>query len=119
MINDHQEQINTVNVENTDPFEGVQQIQIQENLDDLKLKEHETRLKSVKAIEEDVEGIHGIYSQLHQMVGEQAEHVENVENNVEVTEQNVKSGLKQIIKAHKYFGGGAVKIVFLLSWIVG
>lgn len=83
------------------PFEGAQQIQISGNLDDLKLQQHETTLKNVEAIQQDVQDLHGMYTQLHQMVGEQGEHVENIEKNVEVTQENVDAGLKQLVKAHK------------------
>lgn len=99
VISAHQEQIQRV--EDVNPFEGAQQIQISGNLDDLKLKQHETTLKNVEAIQQDVQDLHGMYSQLHQMVGEQGEHVEVIEQNVEVTQENVDSGLKQLVKAHK------------------
>lgn len=99
IIRAHQDRIQTV--ENQNPFEGAQQIQIQGNLDDLKLKEHETRLKSVEAVQRDVEDIHGLYSELHQMVGQQGEHVDNIEKNVDVAQENVDAGLKELVKAHK------------------
>lgn len=95
----HQEVIQDVG--NDNPFEGAQQIQIQANLDDLKLIEHESRLKNVQSIQENVEDLHGLYTQLHQMVEEQGERVDHVDDNVNVTHENVDLGLKQLVKAHK------------------
>lgn len=98
-ISAHQDQIE--NIENVNPFDGVQQLQIHGNIDDLKLKEHESRLKDVESIQQDVEGLHDLYSQLHQAVGEQGEPIDHIEENVNVTQENVDSALKQLVKAHK------------------
>lgn len=89
------------NAETLDPFAGAQQIQIQENIDDLKLKEHESRLKNVESIQQDIEGLNGLYSELHQLVGQQGEQINAVEDNVEVTNTNVNAGLKELVTAHK------------------
>lgn len=98
-INAYQDQIE--NIENVNPFDGVQQLQVHGNVDDLKLKEHELRLKGVESIQQDVEGLHDLYTQLHLAVGEQGESVDHIEENVNVTQENVDSALKQLVKAHK------------------
>lgn len=95
----HQDQIE--NVGSMNPFDGAQQLQIHGNLDDLKLEEHESRLRSMESLQHDVEGIHSLHNQLREMVREQGEQVENIEENVSVTQENVHSGFKQLVKAHK------------------
>lgn len=87
--------------ENANPFEAAGQLQIQDDLDDLKLKEQQSQLRKVENLQGDVQDLHSIYSQFHEMVRDQAEQVENVQDNVESTQQNVNQGLVQIIKAHK------------------
>lgn len=87
--------------ENTNPFEAASQLQIQEDLDQLKLKEQQAQLQRVENLQEDVQDLHSMYSQLHEMVGDQSEQVENIQVNVESTQENVNQGFRNIVKAHK------------------
>lgn len=91
----------TKDTENTNPFEAASQLQIEEDLDELKLQQQQSQLHRVENLQEDVEDLHSVYSQLHEIVGDQKEQVENIEANVESTHENVNQGLVQIIKAHK------------------
>ncbi|RZC36283.1 syntaxin-17 [Asbolus verrucosus] len=88
-------------LQKTCPFEGASQIQIQENLDDLKLKQHQELLNEVENVHRDAEDLNEIFTQLNQMVEGQREQVDQVEENVEGAHENVQSGLKQLIKAHR------------------
>lgn len=101
VINKLNEEFTAKETENENPFEAASQLQIQDDLNELKLKEQQSRLQRVENIREDVEDLHSMYSQLHEMVGDQREHVENIEVNVETTQENVDKGFMQIIKAHK------------------
>ncbi|KAG5880674.1 hypothetical protein JTB14_028430 [Gonioctena quinquepunctata] len=87
--------------ENCDPFAGLAQIQIEGNLDELKLKQRQDQLNEVENIHRDVQDLHEMYKDLNEMVGNQAELVDNVEKNVDGTQQNVESGAKSLVKAHK------------------
>ncbi|CAH1970370.1 unnamed protein product [Acanthoscelides obtectus] len=91
--------------ENCNPFEGASQLQLQENLNDLKLKQHREQLARVENINKDVEDLHEIYRDLHGMVETQATHVDQVEESVESTQKNVEGGLKHLVNAHKRFSG--------------
>lgn len=95
----HDEDENKENVGN--PFAGASQIQIQGNLNDLKLKEQQNRLNRVEDIHRDVEDLHEMYQDLNEMVHHQSEFVENVEENVESTQENVDMGVKSIVSAHR------------------
>ncbi|KAJ8962977.1 hypothetical protein NQ314_005694 [Rhamnusium bicolor] len=87
--------------ENYNPFEGTSQLQIQENLEDLKLKQHQEQLNKVENINKDVGELHEIYKHLNEMVETQGQDVDNIEETVESTQNNVESGTRHIIKAHK------------------
>ncbi|VEN58781.1 unnamed protein product [Callosobruchus maculatus] len=87
--------------ENCNPFEGASQLQLQENLNDLKLKQHREQLSRVENINKDVEDLHEMYKDLHGMVETQAPHVDHVEESVESTQRNVEGGMRELVKAHK------------------
>lgn len=89
------------NLERKNPFYGADQIQIQENLEEIKLKSEKNKLKQVESLCEDIKDLNGICSDLNQMVNEQKQSVNQVEANVEVAHDNVISGIKDIIKASK------------------
>nr|CAH7728652.1 unnamed protein product [Callosobruchus chinensis] len=91
--------------ENCNPFEGASQLQLQENLNDLKLKQHREQLSRVENINKDVEDLHEMYKDLHGMVETQATHVDHVEESVESTQKNVEGGMRELVKAHKRFSG--------------
>lgn len=97
VIEEHEDPAET----STDPFEGVNQIQMQESLADIKLKQDLERLNRVEALTENIEDLHGIYENLHQMVGEQKEYVDVLEENIENTEVDVNKGVRSIVKACK------------------
>lgn len=87
--------------ENCSPFEGASQIQMVENIDELKLKGASDQLQKVENIQRDVEDLHEMYQNLNEMVGSQAENVDHIEKVVDNTQQNVESGTKELEKAHK------------------
>ncbi|KAJ8924696.1 hypothetical protein NQ315_000847 [Exocentrus adspersus] len=87
--------------ENCNPFHGASQIQIHENIDDLRLKERQDQLNKVENINKDVEELHALYKDLNEMVETQGEDVNHVEETVESAHQNIESGAKDIMKAHK------------------
>lgn len=99
VVTAHQETIE--NAEKPDPFSAASQLQVHENIEDVKLKQLKEVRNEVETIQENVQDLHEMYAQLHQMVGEQAENVENIENNIDQTQENVDRGLKQLVKAHK------------------
>ncbi|XP_018325419.1 syntaxin-17 [Agrilus planipennis] len=83
------------------PLAGVAQIQLQEDINDIKLAERQNTLNQVEEINNDIEELHDLYTNLNELVHNQAEQVNEVENHVQQTNENVTSGLKQIIKAAK------------------
>ncbi|XP_060535153.1 syntaxin-17 [Cylas formicarius] len=83
------------------PFEGVSQIHIEGNIEDLKLKHEQEKLDRVQDIQRDADDLHEVYKELHSMVNEQGEVVTRVEMNVDTTQENVNSGLRHLIEAHK------------------
>lgn len=87
--------------ENANPFEGASQIQIQENLESLKLKQKQDQLNRVENINRDVEDLQEMYINLNEMVGQQANNVDHIEATVENAQQNVDSGAKELKEAHK------------------
>lgn len=99
LVTAHQETIE--NAEKPNPFSAASQLQVQERIEDVKLKQLEEVRTEVETIQGNVQDLHQMYTQLHQMVGEQGENVDNVEKNVEETHENVDRGLKQLVKAHK------------------
>lgn len=76
-------------------------LQIQENLEDLKLEEHYNRLKNVQNLQEDIENVHGMFVDLHGMVEEQGIAVNTIESNVEEVQEDTKRGFREILKASK------------------
>lgn len=89
------------NLENQNPFHGAEQIQIHCNLDEVKLKDEEIKLQKAEELKEDIQDLHGIFCDLNQMVDEQRESVNKIETNVEITNENVSSGLKDLVKSCK------------------
>lgn len=99
----HAQQVENENseTENLNPFEGAAQIQIQGNLQDLKLKEQQDRLARVEELEGDINDLHEMYVQVNEMVDDQRRDVDYVTESVESSNVNVQAGLRQLIKAHK------------------
>ncbi|KRT85555.1 hypothetical protein AMK59_369, partial [Oryctes borbonicus] len=89
------------NIENESPFHEADQIQINADLDELKLEESANTLGRVEALNKDIENLHGIYVDLNTMVAGQKEAVDTIEADVFKSEENVKEGLSHLIKAHK------------------
>ncbi|KAF2899762.1 hypothetical protein ILUMI_06425 [Ignelater luminosus] len=89
------------NDKNQNPIQGISQLQVQENLSELKLNEKERQLRQVEALNKDIEDVHGIFTDLNQLAGEQKEHVNAIEANTEVASENINSGLRQLIQASK------------------
>lgn len=87
--------------ENISPFEGASQIQMTENLDELKLRTATEQLNKVENMQKNVDDLHEMYHNLNEMVGSQAENVENIEKTVDSAHQNVERGTKELAKAHK------------------
>ncbi|CAH1155744.1 unnamed protein product [Phaedon cochleariae] len=87
--------------ENSHPFEEASQIQIFENIDELKLKEQQEQLSHVESIHRDVEDLHEMYQNLNGIIDKQGDDVENVARNVDEVQQNVESGTNHLRKAHK------------------
>uniref|UniRef100_A0A6P7GFG9 Syntaxin-17 n=1 Tax=Diabrotica virgifera virgifera TaxID=50390 RepID=A0A6P7GFG9_DIAVI len=87
--------------ENSGPFDGAAQIQIQENMDELRLKQKEEQMNRVENINRDVEDLHEIYKNLNEMVDNQADLVNQIVNDVDSAQENVESGSKELAKAHK------------------
>lgn len=91
---------NPEDAENVDPFNNTPQLQLQVDIQELKMKE-EQRLQQVENINSDIQDLHGMFIDLNKMVGEQGEQVDVVENNVEDAQHNVNTGLKHLVKACK------------------
>lgn len=87
--------------ENQRPFEGASHIQIQENLEDLKIREKQEQLCKVENINRDVQDLNEMYKNLHEMVGTQAESVDQISENVESAQLNVETGTRSLSKARK------------------
>ncbi|CAG9839634.1 unnamed protein product [Diabrotica balteata] len=87
--------------ENAGPFDGASQIQIQENMDELRLKQKTEQMNRVESINKDVEDLHEIYKNLNEMVDNQADLVNQIANDVDSAQENVESGSKELAKAHK------------------
>ncbi|EFA00762.1 syntaxin-17 [Tribolium castaneum] len=83
------------------PFEGASQIQLQDNLEDIKLRQRQELLNEVETVQRDTEDLNQIFTHLNQMVEGQREQVEHVEETIEESKENVQSGFKQLVKAHK------------------
>lgn len=79
-----------------------QQIQIYDDLTELKIREKEDVLNRVEALNKDIEDVQDIFHDLNQMVVQQKEYVDNIEVNVEVANENVSGGLRHLIKATRY-----------------
>lgn len=87
--------------ENCDPFEGASQIQMQENVEDLKLKNQQDTLTKVENISKDVQDLHEMYKDLNEMVDVQGENVDHIEKTIDSAQQNVENGARELMKAHK------------------
>ncbi|XP_044269307.1 syntaxin-17 [Tribolium madens] len=83
------------------PFEGASQIQLQDTLDDIKLRQRQELLNEVETVQRDTEDLNQIFTHLNEMVEGQREQVEHVEETIEESKENVQSGFKQLVKAHK------------------
>ncbi|KAJ3660392.1 hypothetical protein Zmor_004842 [Zophobas morio] len=88
-------------LQKTHPFEGASQIQIHDDLDEIKLKQRQELLEDVENVQRDAQDLNEIFTQLNQMVESQRENVDKVEESVDNTQENVQSGLRQLVKAHK------------------
>lgn len=87
--------------ENLNPFEEASQIQMTENLEELKLKDDKNQLYKVENIQRDVNDLNEMYQNLNDMVGSHAEKVDTIQQSVDSTQQNVESGTKELGKAYK------------------
>ncbi|KAJ8973395.1 hypothetical protein NQ317_002763 [Molorchus minor] len=87
--------------ENCNPFEGTSQIQIQDDLKSIKLKQQQEQLNQVENINKDVGELHEMYKHLNQMVDCQSENVDHIEKTVDDSQKNVDAGAKDIMKVHK------------------
>ncbi|KAJ8954595.1 hypothetical protein NQ318_003126 [Aromia moschata] len=87
--------------ENCDPFEGTSQLQLEEDLESLKLKQRQEQLNKVDNLNKDVGELHEMYKHLNEMVDTQKENVEHSGRTVETAQQNVEIGTRDIIKAHR------------------
>lgn len=52
-------------------------------------------------INKETEELKEIFTQLNSMVADQSQNVEHAEESIQSTNENVNSGLKQLVKAHK------------------
>ncbi|XP_056644117.1 syntaxin-17 isoform X1 [Diorhabda sublineata] len=87
--------------ENLEPFEGTSQIQMQQTIEEIKLKQREEQLNKVENIHKDVQDLNDIYKNLNEMVVNQADVVNQISNDVDNTQQNVIEGTRTLAKAHK------------------
>ncbi|KAL1518000.1 hypothetical protein ABEB36_001690 [Hypothenemus hampei] len=87
--------------ERINPFEGASHIQIQDDLQDLQLKQEQARLNGVQEIQQKSEDLLEIQKNLHKFVKDQGEQVEEVVNNVDTAQDNINSGFRSIVKANK------------------
>ncbi|KAL3275313.1 hypothetical protein HHI36_020080 [Cryptolaemus montrouzieri] len=87
--------------DSSNPFEGACQVQISENIQELKLKEYNEKCARVEAINEDVNDLHHIFGQLNEMVQVQGDSVQDVSESVESTANNVNAGVKHLQVAHR------------------
>ncbi|XP_056644118.1 uncharacterized protein LOC130449980 isoform X2 [Diorhabda sublineata] len=90
--------------ENLEPFEGTSQIQMQQTIEEIKLKQREEQLNKVENIHKDVQDLNDIYKNLNEMVVNQADVVNQISNDVDNTQQNVIEGTRTLAKAHNYRG---------------
>ncbi|KAF7282996.1 hypothetical protein GWI33_001629 [Rhynchophorus ferrugineus] len=87
--------------ERINPFIGTAQIQIEGDLQQLKLKQEYDRLHKVQEIQKDTEILQEMYRSLHGITQEQGDQVSQVESNVAISELNINEGYKDIVKANK------------------
>lgn len=87
--------------EPSNPFEGINQIQMQESIQQIKLNAETERLNRIENLNENIHDIHGMYETLNNMVQEQKENVHIIEDNVEQTQEEVNEGVKTIVKICK------------------
>ncbi|XP_019757471.1 syntaxin-17 [Dendroctonus ponderosae] len=87
--------------ERFNPFEGASHIQIQADLDEIKLQNEQARLNRVQEIEQTSNDLKEMHRDLHQLVRDQGEQVDEIEIDVAAAEQNVQSGFLNIVKANK------------------
>lgn len=78
------------------------QLQIDADLNELKLKQNENCLQRVENIETDIQDLHSVYCTLNEMVVEQKDSVNVIEDNVENANENVSTGARHILSASKY-----------------
>lgn len=83
------------------PFTGINQIQIQESIEQLKLDAEVEKFNELENINENIQDLHGMYKDLNCMVVEQKESVDIIEANVEHTQEEVNHGIKHLVKACK------------------
>ncbi|XP_066250064.1 syntaxin-17 [Euwallacea similis] len=87
--------------ERINPFEGAQAIQLQEDLDSLRLQQEQARLNGVQELQKKSEDLLEIHKDLHKLVKAQGEQVEEVEINVTAAQDNIQAGFLDVVKVNK------------------
>lgn len=75
------------------------QLQVQESVVEVRLREAEERLQQVENLNQDIQDVHGVFAELNDIVGSQKEQVDMVETNVERASENVSVGLSNLVTA--------------------
>lgn len=83
------------------PFIGANQIQIQESIEELKLKAETEKFNKMMNLNENIQDLHGMYEDLNRMVVEQKESVDVIEENVENAQEDVNRGTRTLMKICK------------------